>query len=218
MAQLAPWIKAQFFDVNGINPLSGGQVQTYQAGTTTPQATFTDATGSTPNANPVILDSSGRANIWLSTASYKFVVMDASSNVLYTEDNVTAPSPTGFTTLTIPYASVQASSLTNPVPLFILPPLGILKNICVKHSTQFSGGAISDVVVQVGTSTNYQQFIENFDVFQGTGDTVYDNESLNYIGSFVNSTQIYANFVSVGANLSSLTQGSLTIYYETGTL
>ena len=50
---------AQFFDNNG-NPLSGGKLYTYAAGTTTPQATYASAAGSTLNTNPIILDAAGR--------------------------------------------------------------------------------------------------------------------------------------------------------------
>lgn len=78
----------QFFDNDG-EPLSGGFVYTYVAGTTTPKATFTDSTGNTQNANPVELDSSGRASIWIE-GSYKFVVTDSNNAEISTTDNVTA--------------------------------------------------------------------------------------------------------------------------------
>ena len=50
----------QFFDANG-NPLVGGKLFTYAAGTTTPQSTFTDYNGATANTNPVIMNSRGEA-------------------------------------------------------------------------------------------------------------------------------------------------------------
>lgn len=77
----------EFFDDNG-NPLSGGKVYTYQAGTDTPKATFTDNTENTEAANPVELDSSGRATMW-GAGSYKFKVYDANDNLIRTTDNVT---------------------------------------------------------------------------------------------------------------------------------
>lgn len=77
---LSPVLKQRFFDTNG-NPLAGGKVYSYQAGTTTPQATYTDATGTSANTNPVILDASGEADIWLDQAlSYK-IVLDNSADV-----------------------------------------------------------------------------------------------------------------------------------------
>jgi hypothetical protein len=61
--------------------LVGGQLFTYVAGTVTPQATYTDSTLGTPNANPVILDAYGSASVWLDPAkTYKFVLKDAFGN------------------------------------------------------------------------------------------------------------------------------------------
>jgi hypothetical protein len=77
----------QFLDNAGVS-LSGGKLFSFQAGTLTPLATFTDRGGGTPNANPVVLDSAGRADIWLSTnTAYKLRLEDAVGNVLDTIDD-----------------------------------------------------------------------------------------------------------------------------------
>lgn len=76
-----------FADANGA-PLAGGKIFTYAAGTTTPQATYTDASAVTPLSNPVILDSAGRATIWM-FGIYKVVVKDALDNVIATADSIT---------------------------------------------------------------------------------------------------------------------------------
>jgi hypothetical protein len=69
--------------------LAGGKVYTYQTGTTTPLATYVDNLGVTPNANPLILDSSGRGDLWFQVGlSYKVVVQKASGTVLKTVDGV----------------------------------------------------------------------------------------------------------------------------------
>jgi hypothetical protein len=82
---------AQFFDNNGVI-LSGGKIYTYAAGTTTPQASYTSATGVTPHANPIILDSAGRVpggEIWLTDGLvYKFIIETATSILIGTYDNV----------------------------------------------------------------------------------------------------------------------------------
>ena len=75
---LMPLTHPQFFDANGV-PLAGGCLFTYAAGTSTPQATYTDSTGLALNTNPVILDSGGYANVWLANLSYKFVLDAAGS-------------------------------------------------------------------------------------------------------------------------------------------
>jgi hypothetical protein len=89
MAVLAPEPKAQFFDANG-DPLVGGKVYTYAAGTTTPLATFTNANANTPNTNPIILDARGECDLWFATAtSYKVVLKDANDSLIWTVDNIT---------------------------------------------------------------------------------------------------------------------------------
>ena len=89
MAILSPPPKAQFLDANGA-PLAGGKVYTYQAGTTTPLATYTTAGGTTPNANPVILDARGEADIWYAPGvSYKVVLRTSADALIWTVDNIT---------------------------------------------------------------------------------------------------------------------------------
>lgn len=90
MAVLTPSPKMQFFDING-EPLVGGKVYTYLAGTTTPQATYTDNTGATANPNPVILNARGEASIWLSGANFKFKLTDANDVEIWTVDYISAP-------------------------------------------------------------------------------------------------------------------------------
>jgi len=83
---------AQFFDNDG-NPLAGGLIYTYTAGTTTPAATYTTYTGGTANTNPIVLDSAGRtpAQIWLTAgSSYKFVLQTSLGVTIKTDDNIFA--------------------------------------------------------------------------------------------------------------------------------
>lgn len=84
---------AQFFDNSG-NPLTGGKLYTYAAGTTTPQATYTSSAGSVFHSNPIILDAAGRvpgsSEIWLTdSAIYKFVLKDSNDVLLATWDQIT---------------------------------------------------------------------------------------------------------------------------------
>jgi hypothetical protein len=96
---LAPVVRQQFFNSSGI-PLAGGCVATYASGTSTPQATYTDSSGSFQNANPITLDAGGFAGIWLSNTAYRIVVFSAPispntcatmpGNQQYLVDNVTS--------------------------------------------------------------------------------------------------------------------------------
>jgi len=89
----------QFFDNNG-NPLSGGKLYSYEAGTTTPQATYTSASGATAHTNPIVLDSAGRVatgEIWLTAGqNYKFVLKTSTEVTLATWDNITGINGTGI--------------------------------------------------------------------------------------------------------------------------
>lgn len=87
---ISPQPKLQFFDSNG-DPLSGGKLYTYAAGTTTPLATYTDYSGGTPNTNPVILDSRGEANVWLGDSMYKMVLKSSADVTIWTVDNLNGP-------------------------------------------------------------------------------------------------------------------------------
>lgn len=71
--------------------LSGGLLYTYAAGTTTPLATYTDAGGLTANANPIVLDARGEANVWFDGSKlYKLVLKTAADVTIWTVDNVGA--------------------------------------------------------------------------------------------------------------------------------
>jgi len=81
---------AQFFDSNGV-PLAGGLLYTYQAGSTTQQATYTTSSATVQNSNPIVLGSDGRTpqEIWLLNGySYKFVLQNASGSTIGTYDNI----------------------------------------------------------------------------------------------------------------------------------
>jgi hypothetical protein len=80
----------QFFSNSG-QPLAGGMIYTYAAGTTSPAATYTSSAGNIANTNPVVLDAYGRVpnEIWLTVGSaYKFVLQDASAVQIGAWDNV----------------------------------------------------------------------------------------------------------------------------------
>jgi hypothetical protein len=82
---------AQFFTNTG-SVLTGGKLYTYAAGTTTPLASYTTNAGNVARTNPIILDAAGRVSeggeIWITSASYKFVLTDSNNVLIATYDNV----------------------------------------------------------------------------------------------------------------------------------
>src|SRR5260370_4442856 len=80
----------QAFITGGL-PLNAGLLNTYIAGGTTPQATYTTSAGNVANANPIVLGADGRTpnEIWLTDgASYRFDVKDSAGNLIKTWDNL----------------------------------------------------------------------------------------------------------------------------------
>ena len=119
---LAPVPQLQFFDQSG-RPLAFGCVFTYQVASTTPLGTYTDYTGVTQNANPVILSAGGSANIWLQAGqAYTFKVMSSggsncsSGSTLYSVNGIGG----GASTLTsvITYSSTPVFIVSAQNQLF----------------------------------------------------------------------------------------------------
>ena len=92
---IAPNPRQQYLDANG-DPLSGGLLFTYAAGTTTKTATYTTSVGNVANSNPIVLDSSGRTpyGIWLTDGqAYKFTLApygdtDPPSASIFSENSI----------------------------------------------------------------------------------------------------------------------------------
>jgi hypothetical protein len=137
---------AQFFDSNG-NPLSGGLIYTYAAGTTTPQATFTSSTGLTAHANPIVLDAAGRVNqIWVDDALYyKFVLQTSLGVTIATYDNLYGPAAAERT---IELDSGNNVSLPND--LTVAGALAITGALAVTGTTAFTGAVTAAAALTVG--------------------------------------------------------------------
>jgi hypothetical protein len=109
IVNLMPEPYIQFFDATGNVPLAGGKLYAYAPGTTNLKNTYTDSTGNTANSNPVILDASGRASIWLSGV-YDMVLQDSTSVIIWSQNNVSI----GTSAADAENASISAASaLTN---------------------------------------------------------------------------------------------------------
>jgi len=95
-AYLCPVLSGPQLDDNG-NPLSGGLIWTYDAGTTTPAATYTADDGLIQKSNPIVLSARGEtSSIWLKAGKpYKLILETAPvsgqthGTVLQTWDDVT---------------------------------------------------------------------------------------------------------------------------------
>ncbi len=89
VAMIGP--KFYAWDRNG-KPLAFGKLYTYQARTNTPKPTYQSEDQVVENANPVILNGEGYANVYLD-GSYKMVLKDKDDNEIWSSDPVTSAQP-----------------------------------------------------------------------------------------------------------------------------
>src|SRR5437899_691684 len=88
IAALSPDARQRVFNSLGV-VLAGAKLQSYEAGTTTPLATYSDSALTVPNANPAIADAGGLFGpIYLLPQSYKFELYDSNSLLIWSQDNV----------------------------------------------------------------------------------------------------------------------------------
>jgi len=133
MANLGPAPKAQFLDAAG-QPLVGGMVYTYAAGTTTPLATYTSASATSANTNPIILDGRGECSIWFAPSStYKIKLTDSNGVEIYVVDNIAGG---GY----VSGGTIVDSSFVN----------GTISNAALSGST-ISGGSIDGAIIGAST-------------------------------------------------------------------
>lgn len=97
---LIPWAPSQWTDDLG-RPLAFGRLYLYQAGTLIPKATYQDAAHTVAHTFPIVLDATGRSNVWLiDNEAYDLVVHDSDGNVMrsvlgvLTNGAPTNPAPT----------------------------------------------------------------------------------------------------------------------------
>jgi hypothetical protein len=131
----------QFFTNSGV-PLAGGLLYTYAAGTTTPQATYTTAAGTTANSNPIVLNSAGRLDneVWLtSTLTYKFILKDSGGVTIATYDDIPGIG--------------SVSGLTTGTSLLSGNGSGGFSNVVIGSNLSFVGGTLSATTGGSGAGT-----------------------------------------------------------------
>ena len=150
MATLMPEGKQSFTNSAGA-PLVGGKVYTYDAGTSTPRATYQDAAGTVPNTNPIVLDARGEATIFWS-GNYKVILKDAADATVWTVDG--ASTDTGVAALTAALASPASGQGANLVsmPISGTPAVGSVAERLAGTSNDGAGG-FGAVSVTTPTST-----------------------------------------------------------------
>jgi hypothetical protein len=122
-----------------------------------------------------------------------------------------------WTKYTVGFAALAAAALTNSVTLFNLQAAGVIHGVKIKHSTAFSGGAISAYTVAIGVAGDETRYAPDFDVFQAVSPTVYDLTGGLGGESHTAPTAILITATSVGANLNAAAAGSVDVWVLTST-
>jgi len=134
------------------DPVAGGKLKFYDAGTSTPRTVYTDK-GLTANGSTIITaDSSGVPQVstvdivaYTNTSDYKVVITDADDNVLITIDNLAGALDTSSYLTTASPLTMAAQSQTSNYPI-VSADLGGVVNC------DASGGAFTITLVAAATA------------------------------------------------------------------
>lgn len=166
---LSPSVKQQFFDNNG-RPLVKGKLFTYQAGTSTKLASYSDAAGSA-NANPIELDFRGECNLWIPpNVAYKYVLSpstdtDPPTNPIWSVDDVVSSQlvtlyggvDTGIANAYVLTFTANFTAYTDGIVIYWIP-----SNTNTTASTiNVNGLGPVDIVNQDGTPITSSQLVAN---------------------------------------------------------
>jgi hypothetical protein len=167
---LSPSPKQQFFDNNG-RPLVGGKLFTYEAGSSTKLATYTDSGGLTANANPIVLDYRGEANIWIPpNVAYKYVLSpstdtDPPTNPIWSIDDVISSQlitlyggvDEGVANAYVLTFTANFTAYTDGIVIYWIPA----HTNSTASTINVNGLGIVDIVNQDGTPLTSSQLVAN---------------------------------------------------------
>ena len=205
--------KMQFFDSDG-NPLAGGKAHTFVAGTSTLKSTYTDQGGGTPNANPVILDAAGRADIWLD-GSYKFRLDDSTDATIWTVDNINTGGGSGWAKTTENNASTTLSASNGQSVLTatgLIPDNARVIGVYVEITTTF-GNANGLTGINIGGMGQEDGWGNNIALASGTKTKLKDARRGDMP---ISSGAQDVTFMAVGGTFDANGQATITIDYLSG--
>ena len=201
---LTPSPVMQFFDANG-NPLVGGKLYTYAAGTTTPLATYTDYTGATANTNPVIFNSSGSASVWCGSGRYYMVLKDSLDTLIWTADNVNGANGPTLALLAASNGAtlVGYTPLDTNIPTTVNARLQLLDGVSVTAGAldSYAGASINvfrDASAVSGGTFGYVNAATVAHTVTGTSETSFEWTNLS----------IMDNYSTAGQNVAVYGQGN----------
>lgn len=112
----------------------------------------------------------------------------------------------------VPYSTFQTGALTNSIAATTLPVRGHIHACNIKHSTAFAGPSISAVSMRLGIAGVLDKYGNAFDVLQAVSGTAYGPTEFYSSESWTATTSLLLTATSVGANLSALNAGAVSVW------
>jgi hypothetical protein len=117
-----------------------------------------------------------------------------------------------WTKYSITAAAFTASAATEDIELFSLPAGGVIHAVKIKHSTAFSGGALSAMTLSVGIVGTLAKYATAFDVFQAVGATVQQLTSTVGTENHSAATSIRLAATATTDTLDNVTVGAVDVW------
>lgn len=117
---------------------------------------------------------------------------------------------------TVSATDFTAEATSEDIELFSLPATGVIHAVKIKHTTSFNDGGSGSFTLSVGIAGTLTKYAGAFDVFQATGDTVFQMSSVVDSEDHGSATSIRVEAVS-DVNVSLVTAGVAIIWVLTST-
>lgn len=132
------------------------------------------------------------------------------NNASTAPDNV----PAGQTnSVTLPYTAFMDVGATKQFTARVLPSNHTLFAMIVKHTIQFAGTGITQLLLDIGTAEEPTKFINGFDLLQAVTPIASDSVLTVYYAGGV-AKEIMVRATATGANLDQLSAGSVDIFFQ----
>lgn len=155
---------------------------------------------------------SGTADTGIARLSAAYAKITDASSGLGKLDVAPGGKAPGCTTYTKTHADLTDVDASQDVALFTMPAGAVVTYVSLKHSIQFSGGALDTITVSVGTAAD-PDFYTNGYTFDVQSQAVADTTYLEALapGRITNASHaVIMQFLSTGGTLDEATAGSVT--------
>lgn len=123
-----------------------------------------------------------------------------------------------WTKYSLDYTDFSAAAATETITLASLAAKTVIHAAVIKHSTAFSGGALTAYTLEVGTALTPAKFASAFDVFQAVGAAVGQVSTGGWCEDYAAPYDVKITANVVGDLLNAATAGAVDVWLYTSTL